>query len=263
MARARLEARDERLLLREHRLLARGRALLLRVEHRALLHVKLVVARKDGELAAVDLDDLRHDAVHELAIVRGHHERALVLLQKILEPEDRLDVEVVRRLVEEHRVGLHQEDARERHAHLPPAGEGADVAVHDLVREAEAREDLSSARLERVATELLEARLRLAEVLDELFHFVRVRRVGELVLELVELLSRLAHLARAVERRGDDALAAHLAHVLAEVADRRAAIDRDGAAVGLLLLHDHAENGGLAGAVRADEADLLPTIERA
>ncbi len=83
------------------------------------------------------------------------------------------------------------------------------------------------------------------------------------MLELVQLLSRRARFARAVERRGDDALAAHLAHILAEVTDRRPAIDRDAAAVGLFLFHDHPENRGFPGAVRADETDLLAFLERA
>ena len=122
--------------------------------------------RVAGELAAVDLDDLRDQAVQELAVVRGHDQRALEVAQEPLEPEDRLDVEVVGRLVEQQRVGLHEQDARERDAHLPAARELADVAVDHLGREAEAREDLARARFERVAAELVEARLHLAEALD-------------------------------------------------------------------------------------------------
>src|SRR5690606_36338572 len=56
-------------------------------------------------------------------------------------------------------------------------------------------------------------------------------------------------------------LAGHLAHVLIEVADGHAAIDGDLAFLGLLLTGDEAEEGRLAGAVRTDEAHLLPTVE--
>src|SRR3712207_7289538 len=43
--------------------------------------------------SAVDLGDLADDAVHEVAVVRGHQERALPSLEERLEPDDRLDVE--------------------------------------------------------------------------------------------------------------------------------------------------------------------------
>ena len=68
--------------------------------------------------------------------------------------------------------------------------------------------------------------------------------------------------AGAVHHLGDGAAARHLADVLAEVADGDAAIDRDLALVGLLLAGDHAEQRRLAGAVGADEADLLAPVER-
>ena len=104
VARARLEPLDEGLLLGEHRLLARVLRLLLRGGDLALLLVEVVVARVGRELAAVDLDDLGDEAVHELAIVRRHDQRALEVAQEALEPDDRLDVEVVGRLVEQQRV---------------------------------------------------------------------------------------------------------------------------------------------------------------
>ncbi len=73
----RLEALDELDLLGQHRLLALELGLLLlRLVDRAQLLVEGVVAGIGGELAAVDLDDLRDDAVHELAVVRGHQQRA-------------------------------------------------------------------------------------------------------------------------------------------------------------------------------------------
>ena len=51
----------------------------------------------------------------------------------------------------------------------------------------------------------------------------------------------LAHRTRARHCLLDHAAPAHLAHVLREVAEAHAPIDRDLALVGLLLLHDHAE----------------------
>ena len=109
---ARLEALDELDLLGEHRLLALELRLLLLLGQRALLLVEFVVARIRGQRAAVDLHHLGDDAVHELAVVRGHQQRALVALEELLQPDQAFEVEVVARLVEQHDVGAHEQDAR-------------------------------------------------------------------------------------------------------------------------------------------------------
>ncbi len=154
----------KRLFFGEHRLLARVLGLCLGRRDGPLRLVEVVVSGIGRELAAVDLDDLRDDPVHEFAIMRSYDQRALEAAEELLEPDDRLDVEVVRRLVEEERVGPDEEDARERDAHLPAARELADVVVDHVFSEAESGQDLARAGLERVAAELVEARLRLARI---------------------------------------------------------------------------------------------------
>ena len=259
---ARLEALDELDLLGEHRLLALELRLLLLLVQRALLLVEFVVARIGRQRAAVDLHDLGDDAVHELAVVRGHQQRALVAFEELLEPDQAFEVEMVARLVEQHGVGAHEQDAGERHAHLPAARQRADVAVHHLLAEAQAREDFARAALERVAVQLLEARLHLAVARDDALHVVGAVRIGHGGLELLQLGRHGAHRAGAVHHLGHGAAARHLADVLAEIADGHAAIDGHLALVGLFLAGDHPEQRGLAGAVGADEADLLPLLER-
>ena len=105
---ARLEALDELDLLGEHRLLALELRLLLLLVQRALLLIEFVVAGIGRQRAAVDLDHLGDDAVDELAVVRGHHQRALIALQELLEPDQAFEVEMVARLVQQHDVGAHQ-----------------------------------------------------------------------------------------------------------------------------------------------------------
>ena len=53
-------------------------------------------------------EDVRRDAVEEPAVVRDDHDAAGVLEQRVLERAQRLDVEVVRRLVEEQHVAARQ-----------------------------------------------------------------------------------------------------------------------------------------------------------
>ena len=168
----RREPVDEPLLLREHRLLPRVRRLAVRLADRALALVEVVVARVGGDFAAVDLGDPGHDPVHELAIVRGHQQRAGLRLQERLEPDDRLDVEVVRGLVHQQDVGPAEQHARHRDAHLPSARQRADVAVDPLVVEAEAVEHFARLALERVAAEVLVLLLHLAEPGEHAIHVV-------------------------------------------------------------------------------------------
>ena len=258
---ARLEALDELDFLGQHRLLALELGLLLLLVQRALLLVEFVIAGIGRQRAAVDLDDLVDDAVDELAVVRGHQQRALVALQELLQPDQAFEIEMVARLVQQHHVGPHQEDARQRHAHLPAARERADVAVHHLLAEAEARQRLARPAVERIAVEFLETVLHLAIARDDVVHLVGAIRIGHRGLEFPQLGRDDADGTGAVHHLGHGAAARHLADVLAEIADGDAAIERDLALVGRLLARDHPEQRGLAGPVRADEADLLALLE--
>ena len=261
MGGARLETLDELDLLRQHGLLALELRLLLTLVQGALLLIEFVVSGIVVELARLDLHDLGDDAVHELAVVRGQHEHAVIVLQELLQPDQAFEIEMVARLVEQHRVRLHQEDAGQCHAHLPAARELAHVAVHHLLAEAEARENLARPALQRVAPQLLEARLHLAVAFDQLFHVVAASGIAHRRLEFLQLERHTAHRACAIHHFRNSAAATHLAHVLAEVPDGDATIDRHLPLVRLLLPGDHAEQCRLAGAVRPHKPDLFPPVQ--
>ena len=59
----------------------------------------------------------------EIAIVGDHEGRALVAVERVAERDDRLEVEVVGRLVEHQHVVLGQHQLREEEAHRLAAGE--------------------------------------------------------------------------------------------------------------------------------------------
>ena len=221
-----LEALDEFDLLGEHRLLALELGLLLLLVQCPLLLVEFVVAGIGRQGAAVDLHHLGDDAVHELAVVRGHHQRALIALEEFLQPDEAFEVEVIARLVEQHGVGAHQQDAPERHPHLPAARQRTDIAVHHLLAESQPVEHRAGAPLQGVAVQFLEARLHLAIARDDVIHVVRPVRIPHGGFEFLQLGRHRADRAGAVHHLGDRAAAGHLAHVLAKVPDGHAAIDR-------------------------------------
>ena len=260
MAGARLEALDEGHFLRQHRLLPLELRLLLHLGDGALLAIELVVARIGIQRAAIDLDDLVDDAVHEFAVVRGHQDGAVEALQEGFEPDQAFDIEMVRRLVEEHDVGAHEQDLRESHAHLPPAGQFADIAVHHRLAEAEAVQHLAGAPVQRIAVELVVALLRVPVAGDDLVHLVGAVRIGHGRFQLGHLGRQGADRSHPVDHLDHRAAARHVADILAEIADGHATIDRDLAFVRQFLAGDHAKQCRLARAVRADKADLLAAL---
>ena len=168
---------------------------------------------------------------------------------------------MVGRLVHQQDVGPAEQHARQRDAHLPAAGERADVAIDLVVVEAEAVQHFARLRLERVAAEVLVLFLHVAEAVEDRVHLVGARRVLHGVLQRFELVVQVADAAAAGDGLVEHGAARHLLDVLAEVADGEPLRDRDLAFVGRLFADDHAEERGLAGAVGADQADLLAGIE--
>jgi len=94
---ARLEALDEVDFLGQHRLLALELGLLLLLAQRALLLIEFIIAGIGRQLTAIDLDHFGNDAVHELAVMRGHEQRALIAFEKLLQPDQAFEVEMVAR----------------------------------------------------------------------------------------------------------------------------------------------------------------------
>ena len=94
-------------------------------------------------------------AVEEPAIVRDHDGAAGEVEQRLLERAQRVDVEVVRRLVEQQHVAAAAQQLREVHAVALAAGEVADALLLVAALEVEprdvlARVDLALAELDDV-----------------------------------------------------------------------------------------------------------------
>ena len=70
---------------------------------------------KRGNLIA-DEHDVGADGVEEVPVVRDHHEGFAVVLQEILEPDDRADVQVVRRLVQQQQIRRRKKRGSQRHS---------------------------------------------------------------------------------------------------------------------------------------------------
>ena len=113
--------------LRRHELLA---ALLL------LLEEAVVVALVEAKAPRLELRHAPHVAPQEAAVVGDHHHRPAELGERLLEPLDGREVQVVGGLVEQQHVGRREQQLRQLHAHQPAAAEGGERPPGSLTREA-------------------------------------------------------------------------------------------------------------------------------
>ena len=235
-------------------LLAGGLALLLLLQPSALLlEPGRVVALPRDAPAAVELEDPAGHVVEEVAVVGHGDDGARVLLQMPLQPGHRLRVEVVGGLVQQQQVGRRQQQAAEGH---PPALT-ARQRRHVLVARGHAQ---------RVHGDL-ERALQVPGVaaLDLVLHVLVLGEQGLhlLGIDLAQPRSDLLEPPQQAGGLGDPQLDVP-AHVQGRV---EVGLLREHAhggpgrqlrvARGLLVEpRHHAQERGLAGAVRAEDADL-------
>ncbi len=254
----RLRAEPGRLHLQHGGLLLDVGALLL-----AALLVGHPLAQVVLPVHVVDVDHLAvgvevEHAVDRLAdqlhIVGDDDEAALVVLEELPQPHDAVRVEVVRRLVEDHRLGVGEQDARQLDAPALTTREGRQRLVEDAVGKREVVRDGRRLRLCGVPAERFEA---LGEVrvaphrLGGHGGVVRAHFDGCLVHADRERTEPTGiEDAGASEHRG-----VTRARVLRQVAELSGAVDAPFG--GRQVAGEHLGQSGLSRSVTADESDLV------
>ena len=79
---------------------------------------EVVVAGVERDLAEVHVADIGADLVEEVTIMRDNDDRVRKVCEKVLEPVDRGDVKMVRRLIEEQDIGRAEECLCEQDTHF-------------------------------------------------------------------------------------------------------------------------------------------------
>src|SRR3954469_21193044 len=103
-----------------------------------------------------DFDDGPNQLIQEFAIVRNHQDRARIVLQIFLKPDERFQVEMVGRLVKEEQLGFLNKQSRQVRAHDPPAAKGPRGAIEIRLAKSEAGENALRFRLELPAAMFIE-----------------------------------------------------------------------------------------------------------
>ncbi len=169
---------------------------------------------------------------------------------------------MVGRLVEQEQPGPAEQQLGQRDAHLPAARERFGRLGEVVLAEAEAAQHRGDAQVDAVAVVAAEALLQLG-VADEHRFVLALRHavVAQPGLERVHLGLLAQQLGEGHRRFVDQRPAAVVEPVLRQVADGEAARGDDLAGIGLVDAGQHPEQGGLAGPVRAAQADPFPVAD--
>jgi len=174
-----------------------------------------------------------------------------LLDQKVLEPLERRDIEMVRRLVEEQNVRVIEEQARQAEPRSLATRERCDLAI-DETAQAETAEDAPERGLEVVTAGVFEMVLRVGVALE------CFRIPGrDLSLQVTELALQLAQMRGRAPRVLDHRSRRFLEEFLAQETDARTARVGDRAAIGCVETRSDPEERRFPRSVRTDEAHAI------
>ena len=210
------------------------------------------------ELALVDVQHARDRLVEQLEVVTDHEEPTAERPQELHEPLLGVDVEVVRRLVEQEEVAAGEQDPGELHPPPLSPRQRGDRQVETIRPETEPGRDAANLRVGRVATGVAVPILGIAVRPN----IARRCVVGHPPVELVETAAgRIESAGRQhVRERSAVEPGTPRRGVLRQISDRTRSGDhtvRGGRVTGQNL-----QERGLADAVAADETDLVSGAQR-
>ncbi len=229
-------------------------ALLLRQALSLLFQPGGIIALPGYAVAAVEFENPFRDIVEKVSIMRDRDDGARVFLEEVFEPGYRLRIQVVGGFVEQQHVGFRQQQPAQSDPALLAAGQLADHGVPG--RQAQRVCGNFELALQFPAAHRVDLVLHLRLLFHELVHFIVRHRFGKSIADGIESIDQALDVA--------DAFADHLTHrsglieqrLLRQVADFDAGL-RPRFAFDFLVESGHdLEQGGLAGAVQTQHADL-------
>ena len=223
-----------------------------------LLHVEAVIPAVKLRLAVGYFYRALHNAVKEPSVVAYHEHRAAEMQKILLQPLRRVQVEMVRRLVEQQYVRVLKDEPREVDARFLPAGErGERLGAH--------RGGNVQPVCDAIAVNIHVVPAEAAEVLAQAVVF-RQQRAGIVVLHRArQVVNAAGYVVKPPVR-----VAQHILHrpplgvdrYLRDETEALARRDHHFALVIVQLAREYAEERRLAAAVVAENAHALPGVHR-
>ena len=242
------------LLLRHLLVERRGRERFVGQPRLLLLEECPVIAGPGRQLTAVEFDDAARHPLEKHAVVRDDGDGAGIVLEKPLEPDDGVQIEMVRGFVEQQQRRRGDEGLSEQDAPAPPAGQRGDTRVRV---ERQPGEDCFDTLFDAPAIALLELVLQASQFRDVPF-VAAVRDTGRGVMVGIDQIAKFTEPGRdgfeyrlAIRRRIERA------GVLIEPRDTRVRRPPDRPAVRQDVAGQHLQQRRLPFAVAAEHGNAL------
>jgi len=213
------------------------------------------------DAAIVNFESSRRDRIEHATIMTDQKQRPLpAIAQEFLEPFDRLDVEMIRRLVENCEIRCRDEQPRERDPTRFTTTQGIDGAIR--VRNSEMTYGglgfvfsfPSALALERLPCLRLQGR--------QSSLIVGIARFGEFLGQLIEASLRRVPVGESLENDFANRSARREMRLLLQIIDGRLAPSCDLSAIRFFESGEYASEGALARSVIPDEAHLFASSDR-
>ena len=234
-----------------------------RVDARAVLdEVMAVIPDVIGKRAQRQIGHARDHGIEEEPIVRYQNDRVRIRVQVLFEPVARLEVEMIRGLVEQQQVRLAEKQLGERDAHLPATRKGLGRTSEIGGLEPQPLQDRGGPELDAVTISQTEAILQIAVSMQHRIVLgLGNGRIAEALLERVHFGLDRQQLVERRRRLVEDCSAGVAEPVLRQVADRERRRLQDRSRVGLVEASHHPKQRRLAGAVRTAQARALTVVD--
>ena len=187
------------------------------------------------------------DHVQEVTVVRDDDHGAVAIVQRLLEPADGVDVQVVRRFVEQQDIRIGEQRLRQQNAQFPARRDFAHRAVMLFNRNTDAEQQFAGARFGGVAVHLA--------VFDfQVGHFIAVflAHFGQRV-DAIALLLHFPQLAVAHDNRIQHGECFEGELILAQLTDTLVRVERNVAQRRLEIAAEDLHKGRFTAAVGADQ----------
>jgi hypothetical protein len=247
---------DPHLLLRQH-LVELGVHYRLGRQHLVLASPVLgVVAFEHREAAAIQFDDAFRHAVEKTPIVGHHHQRTRERVERLFQPLDRIDVEVVGRLVEQQQIRFGHECSRKRHSFAQTARQSPD---RGLRVESESRQRRIDPRFRTPSVAGLEGGLQFGQVRERgVGVYSSVAKVSG---SMVVVHDRVAHRSQPIGDGFEHCRVSRKRRFLQDTRNLEPRRTPDRPVVRRKLARDDREQRRLSRAVAPDEPDPIAALD--
>ena len=221
---------------------------------------RAIVARVLLQPSVSQFGDAGDVSVEERAVVRDDHDRSRVGAQEALEPGDRGQVQVIGGLVQQKQVGACRQQLGQFQSHQPPARELAQGPVPQLPADSQPGQRGSKLCLGFESARVLEGGVQAVVAPEERLRqrCFAAAEAGDLGLGGADLGLQLAQRSQRQGRFFEHRARTQVINLLAQIPPPGVLAQPDPALVGFVELRQEAQQGRLAAAVAAHQADAIP-----